>query len=100
VKENMNVIQNHISNCGEITLTLLNILSKKLNLTDPDLPSLHEFMRAAGNQMRLIKSNPGTNPLIVAGADIDFGSLTILFNNLGRLQVLHSPEQGRLWTCW
>jgi isopenicillin N synthase-like dioxygenase len=96
VKENINVIQNHISNCAKITSTLLNILSRKLNITDPDLPSLHEFMRPAGNQMRLIKSNPGTNPL-VAGAHTDFGSLTVLFNNIGGLQVLLSPEQGWLW---
>jgi isopenicillin N synthase-like dioxygenase len=46
--------------------------------------------------MRLIKSTPGTNAL-VAGAHTDFGSLTVLFNNIGGLQVLLSPDEGWLW---
>jgi isopenicillin N synthase-like dioxygenase len=99
VHENQQVIRNYISSCQKITSTLLEILSQKLNLTNPTLQSLHEFHRPAGNQMRIIKLSASTtrNVELVAGAHTDFGSLTVLFNNIGGLQVLLSPEHGWLW---
>lgn len=49
--------------------------------------------------MRLIKlSASDSRPdSLVAGAHTDFGSLTVLFNNVGGLQVLLSPEDGWKW---
>jgi len=85
----MHIIRNHIDSCRQITSTLLTILSDKLSLTSPSLPSLHAFNRPAGNQFRVIKSSPmpESAPALSAGAHTDFGSLTVLFNNIGGLQV-------------
>jgi isopenicillin N synthase-like dioxygenase len=85
--------------CRKITSALLHILSCKLNISNPALPSLHEFDHPVGTQMRLInftRRNTRSDNLI-PGVHTDFGSLTILFNNIGSLQVLLSPEKG--WLC-
>jgi isopenicillin N synthase-like dioxygenase len=97
--ENEKVIQTYVKSCATITNTLLSLLSEKLNLKDPDLPSLHKFDRPAGNQMRIIKSSASVTRTVeqVAGAHTDFGSLTVLFNNIGGLQVLLSQEEGWKW---
>jgi isopenicillin N synthase-like dioxygenase len=49
--------------------------------------------------MRIIKSAPSTpdQTTLVAGPHTDFGSLTVLFNNIGGLQVFLSPEEGWKW---
>jgi len=99
VKESWPLIRSHISSCRKITSTLLQILTEQLNFSNPDLPSLHVFEKAAGNQMRIIKSAPADEPTdkLVAGAHTDFGSFTVLFNNLGGLQVHLSKETGWQW---
>jgi isopenicillin N synthase-like dioxygenase len=76
--ENEKVIQTYVKSCATITNTLLSILSDKLNLKDPDHPSLHKFGRPAGNQMRIIKYSASETRTVeqVACAGTDFGSLT------------------------
>ena len=99
-KQNSSVIRNHISACKKITSTILDRLSEKLNLTNPPLSELHKFERTAGNQMRIIKTTSHESReqgTMVAGAHTDFGSLTVLFNNIGGLQVLLDPQVGWLW---
>jgi isopenicillin N synthase-like dioxygenase len=98
VKDNVQTIRNHVGACRKITTTLLDILSRQLNFTDPSLLSLHVFENPAGNQMRIIKSSLDTTnkETLVAGAHTDFGSFTVLFNNIGGLQV-HFPEIGWRW---
>jgi isopenicillin N synthase-like dioxygenase len=88
-----------MSSCQKITSTLLQILTKQLNFVNPDLPSLHVFEKTAGNQMRIIKSAPVKEHTDrpISGAHTDFGSLTVLFNNLGGLQVHLSKETGWQW---
>jgi isopenicillin N synthase-like dioxygenase len=49
--------------------------------------------------MRIIKTSASETRTVeqVAGAHTDFGSLTVLFNNIGGLQVLLSKEEGWKW---
>lgn len=56
-------------------------------------------MADSGDQIRLIKSppQPETESRIALGKHTDFGSITILFNQLGGLQIL-PPGEDPQWT--
>ncbi|CAF3614776.1 unnamed protein product [Rotaria sp. Silwood1] len=79
----------------EIALVILEALSLKLGLDSRVLPNLHRLKQPSGDQLRLTKSTmypteKGCLPAVAFGAHTDFGSITILFNRLGGLQVLGS----------
>ena len=87
-------IQSYIRRYHEITSVLLRILSMKLGLDPTRLPSLHRINYPSGDQLRLTKTrlHPTNNDYdkqcIALGEHTDFGSITVLFNNLRGLQVL------------
>ena len=53
------------------------------------LPSLHRLNAISGDQIRFIKAPPQEQSLqgVALGEHTDFGSVTVLFNRLGGLQV-------------
>lgn len=88
-------IKEYMIKSHEIVLVILEILSSKLGLTAQILPDLHRITQPSGDQLRLTKStmypHANTDTADVAlSPHTDFGSITILFNQLGGLQILTS----------
>ncbi|MCJ1290368.1 hypothetical protein MMC34_001904 [Xylographa carneopallida] len=76
---------------------LLTHLTHHLHLPPNTLPALHRLARPSGDQVRLLKAppqDPSTLPQPALGEHTDFGSLTLLFNRVGGLQVLPPPPPG------
>lgn len=71
---------------------LFSSLNDSLRLPPSTLPSRHRFTEPSGCMARFIRTFPTTDPARKnLGEHTDFGSLTILFNRLGGLQV-HMPD--------
>ncbi|KAI4153803.1 MAG: hypothetical protein LQ340_002091, partial [Diploschistes diacapsis] len=61
------------------------------------LPSLHRLLQPSGDQIRFTHAPPQplSDQRVALGGHTDFGSLTVLFNRLGGLQVL--PPNTEKW---
>ena len=52
------------------------------------LPSLHYIDRRGGDQARVTHAPPVRSDVVTLGDDTEFGSITVLFNQLIGLQIL------------
>lgn len=79
-----------------IVTLILNLLNTSLGLPDSTLANLHRLTAPSGDQVRFIKAPP--QPIddrrTAMGEHTDFGSVTILFNRIGGLQVLPPGEHA------
>lgn len=82
---------------GIITM-ILNQLNIHLGLPENTLANLHRLSESSGDQVRFIKAipQPMDDRQLTLGEHTDFGSVTMLFNRLGGLQVL-PPGKGAEW---
>jgi len=73
-------------------------LNTHLDLPENTLSSKHRFTSPSGDQVRFIKAPPQpiSDRQLTLGEHTDFGSITILFNRLGGLQVL-PPGDDAQW---
>ncbi|KZP01751.1 Clavaminate synthase-like protein [Calocera viscosa TUFC12733] len=84
-------------NAFNIVHMLLNHLNDQLELPPGTLVNLHRLQEQSGDHVRLLKAPPAPGePSLSAGPHTDFGSLTILFNWLGGLQVV-LPGASKEW---
>ncbi|KAJ6078856.1 hypothetical protein N7467_008609 [Penicillium canescens] len=73
-----------------IVTLILDILNNQLSLPKGTLPNLHRRQAVSGDQVRFVKAppQPADDRRTALGQHTDFGSLTVLFNRVGGLQVL------------
>ncbi|KAN0089022.1 Clavaminate synthase-like protein [Hyaloscypha variabilis] len=92
--QNTNLIKSYIHNSHALVTLLLSHLNSHLELPEGTLQSLHRLNAISGDQIRMIKSppQPASDQRTALGKHTDFGSLTILFNRLGGLQILPPPS--------
>lgn len=76
---------------------LLGLLNSRLGLPYNKLSSLHRLQSVSGDQVRWVHAppQPENDQRTALGEHTDFGSITILFNRLGGLQVL--PPDAKEW---
>jgi isopenicillin N synthase-like dioxygenase len=75
-------------------MLITSLLSSRLPLKQEvceagGLPTIHRLTSASGDQIRFVKAPPQEQSLkgVALGEHTDFGSVTVLFNRLGGLQV-------------
>ncbi|KAJ3499832.1 hypothetical protein NLG97_g17 [Lecanicillium saksenae] len=98
LESNRSLLKSFITEAHSIVTLLLEILNKYLELPDGTLPSMHRLHLPGGDQVRFIKAppQPKDDRQTALGEHTDFGSITVLFNRLGGLQVL-PPGRDSEW---
>ena len=95
-----------MTNAHSIAQLILAKLNKCLSLPEGALASHHRIKEISGDQVRFCRSPPQKldQQDISLGAHSDFGSVTILSNRLGGLQVYPPPgatdDEGNPMTGW
>jgi len=91
------LLKSYIQQSHSIVTLLLRLLNSRLDLPADRLPSLHRLHATSGDQVRWVYAppQPFDDRKQALGEHTDFGSITILFNRLGGLQVL--PPQTNDW---
>jgi isopenicillin N synthase-like dioxygenase len=87
-----------IENAHSVVTLVLDLLNEHLQLPPSTLANMHRIRGVSGDQVRFVKAppQPPDDRRTALGEHTDFGSVTILFNRLGGLQVL-PPGQDAEW---
>ena len=87
-----------VRSAHEVALLVLELLNDFLKLPKGTLQGLHRLAGISGDQVRFIKAppQPKDDRRTALGEHTDFGSVTVLFNRLGGLQVL-PPGDDAQW---
>lgn len=93
ITQHWDLLSSYARNCRKAIDVMFLILERGLGLPAGTLVALHRNNHLSGDHIRFNKSAPGTydEAKVKLGEHTDFGSLTILFNWLGGLQIRH-PE--------
>lgn len=83
------LFKSFIQNSHSLVTLILTILNDRLTLPRAKLASLHRLDVPSGDQVRFVRapSQPIDDSRVALGEHSDFGSVTVLFNRLGGLQV-------------
>lgn len=79
-----------------IVTLILTLLNDQLGLPEATLANLHRLNAQSGDQVRFVKAppQPTDDRRTALGEHTDFGSVTVLFNRLGGLQILPPGEDA------
>lgn len=98
IASNKTKLKAFASNAHAIVTLVLDLLNEHLQLPLSTLANMHRIDHHSGDQIRMTRSPPrpmnGEVPRLAGHTD--FGSVTVLFNRLGGLQVL-PPGQDAEW---
>lgn len=93
-EEKRALFETYIERSHAICSTIITLLSNRLPLypkakNDGGLEALHKLRATSGDQIRFVRAPPQepTTKGVALGEHTDFGSVTVLFNRLGGLQV-------------
>lgn len=91
------LLKSYMQRSHAIVTLILGQLNTKLGLPPQTLQSLHRLRGVSGDQVRWVRSppQPMDDRKMALGEHTDFGSVTLLFNRLGGLQIL--PPGGDEW---
>ncbi|EJT99062.1 Clavaminate synthase-like protein [Dacryopinax primogenitus] len=87
INDNMPLLETYVRTAHGIMMLLLTQLNAHLQLPEGTLTNLHRLMAESGDHVRFKRSPPQEPGALHSGSHTDFGSLTILFNWLGGLQL-------------
>jgi isopenicillin N synthase-like dioxygenase len=92
------LLNSFIKNSHALVSLLLSLLNHQLGLPHGQLSSLHRLASVSGDQVRWVHAppQPRDDRRTALGQHTDFGSVTVLFNRLGGLQVL--PPSSSEWS--
>jgi isopenicillin N synthase-like dioxygenase len=92
--EERQLFNSYIEKSHQICTLFIDLLSHRLSLTQEarqhgGLPALHRLRATSGDQIRFVRAPPQEQSTkgVALGEHTDFGSVTVLFNRLGGLQV-------------
>ncbi|KAL5338644.1 hypothetical protein BJX70DRAFT_388516 [Aspergillus crustosus] len=100
LNENHDILRSFIERSHSIVTLILDLLNANLGLPDSTLANIHRLHARSGDQVRFIKAppQPSDDHRTALGEHTDFGSVTVLFNRLGGLQVLPpGPDENWLY---
>jgi isopenicillin N synthase-like dioxygenase len=91
-----NLLAGFVEKSHAIVTFLLAILNAKLGLPQGRLQALHRLQACSGDQVRWVNSppQPEDDRKKSLGEHTDFGTLTLLANRLGGLQILPPPPSA------
>jgi isopenicillin N synthase-like dioxygenase len=89
IKKNWGLLQDYVRNCRAAIDLMFSHLERNLQLPIGTLANLHRIGEGSGDHVRFNKTAPNTfsEAKVKQNEHTDFGSLTILFNWLGGLQI-------------
>jgi len=92
------LMKSFISSAHGIVTLVLTLLNEHLRLPENTLQDMHRLEGHSGDQIRFVKAppQPMDDRRTALGEHTDFGSVTVLFNRLGGLQVL-PPGRDAQW---
>ncbi|TKA25324.1 hypothetical protein B0A50_06228 [Salinomyces thailandicus] len=97
MQESRALLKSYMQRSHAVVSLVLGQLNEKLGLPTGTLQSLHRLRAESGDQVRWVRSPP--QPMdkrqMSLGEHTDFGSVTVLFNRLGGLQIL--PPNSSDW---
>ncbi|OJD10578.1 hypothetical protein ACJ73_09751 [Blastomyces percursus] len=92
------IFRSFMANAHNIVTLILNLLNECLRLPPSTLANMHRIDGVSGDQVRMIKAppQPPDDRRTALGQHTDFGSVTVLFNRVGGLQIL-PPGKDAEW---
>lgn len=84
------LLKNYVTACHSTGMMILGLLAEKLGVPAAEIQDYHKIHENSGDHVRLTRGPPRKSPEmpeIQTPSHTDFGSITILMNWLGGLQV-------------
>lgn len=96
ILDNQELFAKYSKTAHSIGLQIVEILTGKLGIDPSEIRSRHQIEKPAGDHVRITRGPPRKTaemPEIQTPSHTDFGTITILMNWLGGLQVYGSPNR-------
>lgn len=91
------LLKRYMANAHSIGMKIMSILATKIGLPEDGFEQYHRLTEESGDHLRMTHGPPRATahlPEIQTPGHTDFGTITILFNWLGGLQVWSEPSRG------